>query len=60
MAKAMSKYELAAKAGVQWRVMHSWIIADIAELEKMGYRKKINLLNPAIVNFLCEKYCIDL
>jgi hypothetical protein len=58
--KAMSKYQLANCADVQWRVFRRWIKKDLNELEKMGYNKNMKLLNPAIVRFLCEKYVIYL
>jgi hypothetical protein len=58
--KSLSKYELAACAGIQWRVFRRWLKTDKETLQALGYTTSDKILNPAIVQFLCQKYAIDL
>lgn len=54
--KAMYRYELARAAGVSERTFARWLQADREQLQKFGANG--NLLSPAAVAFICEKYCI--
>lgn len=58
--KAMYKYELAQAAGVSVGTFRRWIRTDRKELERLGFKKKCQLLNPACVKYLCEKYVIEI
>lgn len=58
--KAMYKNELAAAAGVSRTTFRRWLLADRAQLERLGCSLNCHLLNPASVKFLCEKYVIDI
>jgi hypothetical protein len=57
--KAMSKYELAEAAGVSASTFRRWLKTDKAFLEANGIRSKTKILPPKVVQYLCEKYCID-
>jgi hypothetical protein len=54
----MYKYELANAAGVSMSVMRKWISETLSD--SSFYNKRNQLLSPAYVKNLCEKYCIDL
>ncbi len=58
--KAMYKYELAQAAGVSVGTFRRWIRTDRKELERLGFKKNCQLLNPACVKYLCEKYVIEI
>lgn len=57
--RSMTRQELAVKAGVCLVTFNKWIKRDLPALKKRGYLPR-SLLNPAVVKFLCEKYCIIL
>ena len=57
--KAMSKSELAAKAGVSRNTLMNWCKQYQKELEAMGLAPKAKVLPPHIVQFLANKLCID-
>ena len=57
--KAMSKSELAAKAGVSRNTLMSWCKPYQKELEAMGLGPNAKVLPPNIVQFLANKLCID-
>lgn len=54
---SMTRQELAQKAGVCIATFTKWINKDMPTLKKLGYLPR-GLLNPAVVKFICEKYCI--
>ena len=58
--KAMSKSELAQRAGVSVNTLRSWMVPYAEELKKMGLRPNQKVMPPIIVKFLAEKLCIDL
>ena len=58
--KAMSKSELANKAGVSVKVLMNWCRPFRSELESMGLRQKDKVLTPAMVKFIAERLCIDI
>ena len=57
--KAMLKSELADSAGVSLRTLNNWCKPYRRELIKMGWKPKMKLLPPHIVEFLTEKFCIS-
>ena len=58
--KAMSKSELAYKAGVCVDTLRVWMKPYMRELTAMGLRPGMRVLPPNIVRFLAEKLCIDI
>ena len=57
--KAMSKSELAMKAGVSVNTLVYWCKPYREELAAMGLRPNAKVLPPHIVKYLTEKFCID-
>ena len=57
--KAMSKSELADKAGVSVQTLMNWCRPFRQELEAMGMLPNAKVLPPHIVKFLSEKFAID-
>ena len=57
--KAMSKSELAMKAGVSVNTLANWLKPFREELEAMGLQPNAKVLPPHIVKYLAEKLCID-
>ena len=57
--KAMSKQQLADAAGVSVRTLMDWCKPYDRELRRMGLRPRAKVLKPQIVQFLVEKFCID-
>ena len=65
--KAMSKSELAMKAGVSVQTLMNWlrpfrqelVRPFRQELEAMGLQPNVKVLPPKIVSFICEKLAID-
>ena len=57
--KAMSKSELAMKAGVSVNTLANWLKPYREELEAMGLQPNAKVLPPHIVKYLAEKLCID-
>ena len=55
--KAMTRQELAQKAGVCIATFNKWLKADLTHLKRNGYKPR-SLLPPAVVKYICEKYCI--
>ena len=58
--KAMSKQQLADAAGVTTKTLMSWCDPYMKELESMGLLPNMKVLPPHIVQFIAEKFCIDL
>ena len=58
--KAKSKSELAEAAGVSLNTLREWCKPWQKELESMGLRPNARVLPPKVVNFLAEKFCIDI
>ena len=58
--KAKSKSELAEAAGVSLNTLREWCKPWQNELESMGLRPNARVLPPKVVNFLAEKFCIDI
>lgn len=58
--KAMYKNELAQAAGVSLSTFRFWLRTDTETLRQMGVGERTKLLPPVAVNYLCNKYCIDI
>ena len=58
--KAMSKQQLADKAGVSLNTLNRWCKPFSKELEAMGLTPKTRLLPPSAVKFIIDKFCIDI
>jgi len=57
--KAMYKQELADAAGVSVRTLMNWCQPFSDELARMGLKPTAKKLPPHIVDYLAEKFCID-
>ena len=57
--KAMSKSELAHRAGVSVNTLANWLKPYREDLAAMGLRPNAKVLPPHIVKYLTEKLCID-
>ena len=57
--KAMSKQQLADRAGVSVRTLNSWCGRYQRELQEMGVTPRMKVLPPHVVIFLADKFCID-
>ena len=55
----MTKQQLADKAGVTTKTLMSWCEPFQKELESMGMQPNMKVLPPHIVNFITEKFSID-
>ena len=58
--KAMSKQQLADKAGVSLNTLNRWLKPLMPQLEAMGMQPNARILPPNVLIFIAEKYCIDL
>jgi hypothetical protein len=58
--KAKSKSELAANAGISLNTLRSWCNDCREELIAIGWRPTMRVLPPNIVQFLADRYCIDI
>ena len=58
--KAISKQQMADKAGVSLNTFRRWCQPFQADLEAMGLNPNARLLSPAVAKFIAEKLCIDL
>lgn len=58
--KAMTKQQLADRAGVSVKTLTNWCRPYQDELWMMGLRPRMKVLPPHIVMFLADKFCIDL
>ena len=57
--KAMSKQQLADRAGVSVTTLMNWCKPYLKELEAMGMTPNMRVLPPRIVGFIAEMFCID-
>ena len=57
--RAMTKSELAERAGVSVNTLNRWCKPFRRELEAMGLTPKQRLLPPMAVKFIAEKLCIE-
>lgn len=58
--KAMSKQQLADRAGVSVNTLMNWCRPFREELSRMGMLPNAKVLPPHIVSFIAEKFCIDI
>jgi hypothetical protein len=58
--KSYSKSELARAAGVCSDTFRRWLKTDQAFLQANGITPTTRLFPPKVVQYLCQKYCIDL
>jgi transposase len=58
--KAMSKSELAAKAGVSRTTLKNWCKPYQKELEAMGLGPNAKVLPPNVVQFIVNTFCINI
>ncbi len=58
--KAMSKQQLADKAGVSLNTLNKWCKPFQQELLRLGMIPGSRMLPPVIVKYLADKFCIDL
>jgi hypothetical protein len=58
--KACYKSDLAMAAGVSMGTFRSWIKRHECRLMELGYRTRDKVLNPAVVEYLCKTYSIDM
>lgn len=58
--KAMYKSELARAAGVSYSTFRKWISAEQEKLQQLGNSPRSQLLTPAAVEYLCNRFVIDL
>ncbi len=57
--KAMSKQQLADRAGVSLNTLNKWLKPLQEQLESMGMPRNARILPPNVVKFLVERFCID-
>lgn len=56
----MSKAELANAAGVSRDTFRRWLKTDVVYLHEQGVKPTAKVFPPQVVNYLIDKYCIDL
>lgn len=58
--KAMSKQQLADKAGVSLKTLNRWLQPYRDDLTAIGYLPSMKVLPPRIVKFIIDTFCIEL
>ena len=58
--KAMTRQQIAYYAGVSVKTLNNWCKPYREELQAMGLKPKKIVLPPHIVNWMCQKFCIDI
>ena len=58
--RAMSKSELADAAGVSRETFRRWLQTDAGYLAQQSVKPTAKVLPPQVVNYLIDKYCIEL
>lgn len=53
-------YELANAAGVSTKTFARWLKNDTEKLVELGCAPRSHLLTPAAVEYICQKYVIQL
>ena len=56
--KAMSKSEMAERAGVSRKTLRRWLKTDEDYLRSQGVIIRQKVFPPQVVKYLFEKYCI--
>ena len=57
--KAMTRQQIAYYAGVTVKTLRNWCKPYRQELEALGLRPGMIILPPNIVQWICDKFCID-
>jgi len=57
--KAKTRQEIAGYAGVSVKTLSNWCKPYSKELEALGLQDGMIVLPPVIVQWICEKFCID-
>lgn len=58
--RAMLKSELATAAGVSRATFRRWLQSDAEYMQEQGVKPRTKMLPPKVVNYLIEKYCIEM
>ena len=58
--KAMTRQQIAYYAGVSVKTLNNWCKPYREELQAMGMTRSMVVLSPRIVEWLAEKFCIDI
>ena len=56
----MTRQQIAYYAGVSVKTLNNWCKPYREELQAMGLKPKKIVLPPHIVNWMCQKFCIDI
>jgi hypothetical protein len=57
--KAMTRQQIGYYAGVTARTLNNWCKPYRKELEALGLHPGMIILPPNIVQWICDKFCID-
>ena len=57
--KAMSKQQLADRAGVSLKTLNRWLQPYRDIMVANGYDSSMRVLPPHLVKFIVDKFCID-
>ena len=57
--KAMSKSEMAERAGVSASTFRRWLKTDEEYLRSQGVKIRQKVFPPQVVNYFIQKYCIE-
>ena len=57
--RAMSKAELAQAAGVSRHTFRRWLKTDEKYLQEQGVSPSARVFPPQVVNYIIDKYCIE-
>jgi len=58
--KSKLKSEIAAMAGVSLSTLGRWLKTESETLEKMGVHQYTKVVPPKAVQYICDKYGIDI
>ena len=58
--RALSKQQMADRAGVSVKTLMRWCKPYREELERMGMTPDMRVLPPHIVRWMAEQFCIDI
>ena len=55
----MTRKQLAYYAGVSVKTLRNWCEPHKEELETLGMKPNMIVLPPSVVQWICDKFCID-